>query len=514
VLNSLFGEAMEQSIGLVRPFGRFLELGKRDYYSDRKIGLRPFRRNISYFGIDADQLLLADAGLAQAMMADLSSQFAEGKLSPLPVRMFPADDIRSVFRLMQGSGHIGKIVVTPPVSGRQMVRRAASRPRSIDSDGVHALFGGLGGFGLATAGWLIAKGARIVALCSRSGVADAAAQEQIDRWRKSGITVEIRACDVTDRQQVAATLEHLRTLGPLRTIVHAAMVLDDALIENLTPERNRPVIDTKALGAEHLDLLTADDDLANFVLFSSVTTLFGNVGQANYVAANGYLEGVARRRRAAGKPALAVAFGPISDVGIIAKRSGLRDMLAHRLGEVGMTAAEALRQVDAYLVVDSGSVDAGSVVIANMDWSIISKLKVAKSGLFQPVMRAHGRHDASAGGSGDLKLLLADKTPSEAEAIVFGIVAEELATALQIPTTSILSSTTLKDVGLDSLMALELTMSLEKRTGLEVQLSGFSEPATIGMLVASIIARVNNESVDENGPNPELGALLARHAAA
>ncbi len=182
VLNSLFSEAMERSIELVKPFGRFLELGKRDYYSDRKIGLRPFRRNISYFGIDADQLLVNLPAVTKKIFAEIGRLFSEAKLSPLPYRAFAHDEIGTAFRLMQNAGHIGKIVVRPPVSGRDQVLAAPGKSLRYSPEGIFLVAGGIGGFGLAAADWLVSKGVSRIALCSRRGVADAETLAAIAEW--------------------------------------------------------------------------------------------------------------------------------------------------------------------------------------------------------------------------------------------------------------------------------------------------------------------------------------------
>ncbi len=171
VLNSLFADAMELSLQLVKPFGRFLELGKRDYYGDSKIGLRPFRRNISYFGIDADQLLVNQPALTRRIFTEIGALFEAGRLSPLPFRAFDHDEIGNAFRLMQNAGHIGKIVVLPPVAGSDEVASMSVRRMKLSGEGVHLVIGGIGGFGLVAANWLVEKGARRIALCSRRGVA-------------------------------------------------------------------------------------------------------------------------------------------------------------------------------------------------------------------------------------------------------------------------------------------------------------------------------------------------------
>ena len=169
VLNSLSGEAMERSIGILRPFGRFVELGKRDYVANTHIGLRPFRRNLSYFGVDLDQLLIEEPATSRLLLRAVMRLFKSGDLVPLPYRVFAAAETVEAFRLMQQSGHVGKLVVRPPD-----LADIADRPRHafhVSADRLHLITGGFGGFGLATAQWLAAKGARNLMLVGRSGAA-------------------------------------------------------------------------------------------------------------------------------------------------------------------------------------------------------------------------------------------------------------------------------------------------------------------------------------------------------
>src|SRR5262249_1971271 len=126
VLNSLSGEAMELGIGLVKPFGRFLELGKRDYLANTHVGLRPFRRNVSYFGIDLDQLLKQRPDLGSDILKQCAALLEQRVLSPLPFCRFPASEVVDAFRLMQQSRHVGKIVVAPPQFENMPHRSGAS----------------------------------------------------------------------------------------------------------------------------------------------------------------------------------------------------------------------------------------------------------------------------------------------------------------------------------------------------------------------------------------------------
>ncbi|MBB5572162.1 MULTISPECIES: type I polyketide synthase [Rhizobium] len=495
VLNSLFSEAMERSIELVKPFGRFLELGKRDYYSDRKIGLRPFRRNISYFGIDADQLLVNAPALTKRIFAEIGQLFADHKLTPLPYRAFGYDEIGSAFRLMQNAGHIGKIVVRPPVLGVDHLLPAPAKSLRLDPAGIFLVAGGIGGFGLAAADWLVSKGARRIALCSRRGVADEETEKAVGEWEKKGVVATLHVCDITDEVAVEALLGSLRSEGALKGIIHAAMVLDDALLANLTPERNRPVIDVKVRGADNLHRLTQHDRLDLFLLFSSATTMLGNPGQANYVAANGYLEGLARARRAAGLPALAIGFGAIADKGFLARNIEVNELLSKRIGKAALKARDALEQVERYMLADTGKIDAAAVMIAEIDWSAARMLPIAARSLFEPLMRhARDHNSLNDGDIIDLGELIKGKSEDEAQAALHIVVASEIAAILRVTEDTITPDKVLKDIGLDSLMAMELGISFQQKTGFDIPLSGIGEGTTVSDVVSRLRDRVMNRS--------------------
>ncbi len=517
VLNSLFAEAMEQSLGLVKPFGRFLELGKRDYYGDSKIGLRPFRRNISYFGIDADQLLVNAPELTKRIFTEIGALFEEGKLAPLPYRAFHFDEIGNAFRLMQNAGHIGKIVVVPPVAGRDEIKRAAGQRMTIEDDGVHLVVGGIGGFGLAAANWLVEKGARNIALVTRRGIADAETESAIERWARKGVSTTVHACDVTDETAASELLKQLRTIGPLKSVIHAAMVLDDALIANLDRERNRPVIDVKAKGAAVLDTLTRADDLDRFILFSSATTLVGNPGQGNYVAANGYLEGLARARRKAGLPALAIGFGAIADAGYLTQNADVNELLAKRIGKTALKATAALAQVEAYIRSDPGTVDAAVAMISELDWAAARNLPVVRNALFEVILRSADQN--AQGGDGrslDLVAMIEGKSAQEAEDILFDLVANEIAAILRVSKDTISRNKVLKEIGLDSLMAVELGISFQQNTGFDMPLSGVADNTTVGDVARKLYEKVSkrDQGGDEDadpGENKIINDLAQRH---
>jgi NADPH:quinone reductase-like Zn-dependent oxidoreductase/acyl carrier protein len=517
VLNSLFGEAMERGISLVKPFGRFLELGKRDFYADTKIGLRPFRRNISYFGIDADQLLGERPDLGSRILSEIAVHFGRGDFSALPYRLFGHDEIAGAFRLMQASGHVGKILVRPPVAGQDAVSVRETPPPQLDADGVQIVIGGVGGFGLAAARWLVERGARRIALVTRRGVADFATNAALREWKALGVVASVHACDATEEAAVETLLAELRAQAPIKGVVHAAMVLDDALVENLTPERFRTVIDAKAKSADLFDRLTREDPISTFLLFSSATTLVGNPGQGNYVAANGYLEGLARARRREGLPALAVGFGAISDVGVLKRQADVGEQLSKRIGKATLTAVQALAHVESYIARDPGTVEGAVVMIAEVDWATAAQLPIAATSLFEVIARSSRMQAGAADGDGiDLVAMLRGKSPQEGEDALFQLFAGEIAAVLRIAPSEITRLKVVKDIGLDSLMAMELGMSFKQKTGFDLPLGSVTQGTTVGDISRKLYLKVTQRGDQQAEPRIEetqvVDMLASRHA--
>ena len=407
VLNSLSGEAMELTVGLLAPFGRFVELGKRDFLANTHIGLRPFRNNLTYFGVDLDQLMLAQPDKGRQLFKEVIELIAEGEFSPLPYRTFRAREFIDAMRLMQQSGHVGKIVITPPEASELGI--APRRRFKPAPDKTHLVTGGCGGFGLATARWLAERGARHLVLAGRSGAASPEAREALASLAASGVNVHAEALDVADAAAVEKLIRKIgRTLPPLAGVFHAAMVLDDALIANLDAERLKKVLAPKVTGAENLDRLTRDLPLDYFVLFSSATTAIGNPGQGSYVAANGFLEGLARQRRAAGRPALAVAFGGIEDVGLLARNRLVKDMLASRAGVKPMIARDALNLMAEALAGPGTAPEEAVLVISEMNWSTArAHLPLLQSPTFSRLVRADEAAAADNRGKVDIRALVA-----------------------------------------------------------------------------------------------------------
>jgi acyl transferase domain-containing protein/NADPH:quinone reductase-like Zn-dependent oxidoreductase/acyl carrier protein len=486
VVNSLAGEAMIRSMDCLRPFGRFIELGKRDFYANTQVGLRPFRRNLAYFGVDVDQLMTEHRELSGKLFRDLLGRFESGEFSALPRRVFPGEQIAEAFRLMQRSGHIGKIVVTPATHLVESPEHTGTFP--ISPDGWHIIVGGTGGFGFAAVEWLVERGARHVVLASRSGIASEETGRRIEELRLAGSTVRLATLDVTDVRACDLLVADLQRTRPIKGVMHAAMVLEDRLIENMDQQAIEKVSAPKIAGALNLEALIRKLKVDYFLLFSSATTLLGNPGQFNYVAANAFLEGFAQRARRAGVPAVAIAWGGIEDAGYLARNIHTNPSLRKRFASSLLSAKAALDGLD--LAFDAGGKPVtGVLTIAQIDWPMAKReLALMRAPFFSGVLPSAGARQAG-DAAATLEKLKA-MSFEDASAALLDMVAEEIARVLRLPPKEIDRHRPLAEIGMDSLMMLELRATVEVALQVELPMMSLANgitPSDIARRIASLL---------------------------
>jgi NADPH:quinone reductase-like Zn-dependent oxidoreductase/SAM-dependent methyltransferase/acyl carrier protein len=362
VLNSLAGDFIPKSLSVTALNGRFLEIGKTGIWDQSQVA--QLNRNLSYFRIDLAAALEAKPDLVRSLFDELIPDFAKGLLKPLPFRSFPIDRVVPAFRFMAQARHIGKVVVSHPgfEGGRRDRADAEPRGRTIlDAGGSYLITGGMRGLGLIVARWMSQQGAKHLVLMGRGEVSESAAAA-IREIEARGTRIIVSRGDVSDRSCLADLFSQFgRSLPVLRGIVHSAGIVDDGVLTQQTWDRFERVMASKVEGTWHLHILSQNQPLDFFVLFSSAVSMLGSAGQANHVAACAFEDALAHYRHDLGLPALSINWGPWSEIGA-ATESGI----GHRLRMKGFRPIEpkqGLRVLDNLL--QGERVQAG---VMSVDW--------------------------------------------------------------------------------------------------------------------------------------------------
>ncbi|MEU8236606.1 SDR family NAD(P)-dependent oxidoreductase, partial [Actinoplanes sp. NPDC048967] len=453
VLNSLAGDFIDESLRLLPRGGSFLEMGKTDI---REAGAVV----AAYPGVRYLPFDLVDAGpdRIHELLTDLAELFTQGVLTPLPITAWDIRRAPEAFRHLSQARHIGKVVLM--------------LPRPIDPRGT-VLISGAGSLGALTARHLVARhGVRNLLLLSRRGrAADGIAALEADLVA-AGARLTVAACDLTDRRQVTAALAAIPAEHPLTAVVHTAGVLDDGMLAGLDDDRIDTVLRPKVDAAVLLGELTADADLAAFVLFSSAAGVLGNPGQGNYAAANAFLDAYARQRRTAGLPATSLAWGFWAhDSEMTAHLDSAARARTRRDGMLGLTAELGTALFDAGVAApDAALVPVRLDLAALRDRSGKDPVPALLRGLVRPRRRSVA---APRAGTGSLARELAALPAADREAFLVDLVREHSATVLGHASAGrIGASQAFRDAGFDSLTAVELRNRLVAATGVRV-------PATV-----------------------------------
>ncbi|GET43760.1 polyketide synthase [Microseira wollei NIES-4236] len=329
VLNCLADEFIPKSLSVLRVGGRFLEIGKRGVWTPSQVA--EVRSDVSYFLIDLIQVCQEQPILIGSMLRQLMQQFQEGKLKPLPRKVFSLQDAVSAFRYLQQAKHIGKIVLS---RWSKDEKSALPEQLTFNRNSTYLITGGLGGLGLLVARWMVEKGVRHLMLVGRSSPNDSV-KSQLRELEQAGAKVIVEQADVSDPEQVARVLGDIeRSAPPLRGIIHAVGVLDDGVLLQQSWERFERVMIPKVQGGWNLHSLTQNQSLDFFVLFSSTASLVGNSGQANHSAANAFLDTLAYYRRAIGLPGLSINWGPWAEIGAAAKHQVVNQFEMKGIGTI------------------------------------------------------------------------------------------------------------------------------------------------------------------------------------
>ncbi|XP_057332495.1 fatty acid synthase [Microplitis mediator] len=460
VLNSLAEEKLQASVRCLAKDGRFLEIGKFDLSNNTGLGMSFFLKNTSFHGILLDALFGTDSVEKKEVVKLVSEGIVNGAVRPLPATVFSEQQIEQGFRYMASGKHIGKVLLKIRDEETRGIaqpgpKTVAAIPRTYMSpDKSYVLVGGLGGFGLELANWMITRGAKHIVLTSRSGIRTGYQSVCVRRWREMGINIFISTADVTTPQGAEKLIAESSKNVPVGGIFNLAAVLRDALIENQEEAHFKAVALPKIDGTKNLDTASRKmcPALDYFVVFSSVSCGRGNAGQTNYGLANSAMERICEQRQANGLPGLAIQWGAIGDVGLILETMGNNDT------EVGGTLPQRMASC-----------------LATMDTFLQQPHPVLAS------MVLADKHKLGDAGS-QVSIL-------EAVAHILGI--KDVKTVNK--------SSSLADLGMDSLMGTEIKQTLERNYDLvlsaqEIRGLTFAKLTTLANGGEEVTSRTNSPS--------------------
>ena len=499
VLNALASEAIPMGLSCLAEFGRFIEIGKRDIYQNSRLPLWALRRNASFHVVAMDAVFAGDAEQTRELMAEISGLVEQGALTALPYRSFPASRIDAAFRLMAGGKHTGKVVVAFADSFVQHRGEPPLPPFEVKADGAYLITGGFGGFGKVLSEWLVECGAKHLVLSSRSGASTPEAQAFVDKLTADGINITVIKADIGVPKDVKSLIKKAGTGKiPLKGVFHLAMVIDDAPLSALTPERLRVVMAPKAHGAWLLHEETKAMDLDCFVMFSSVSSIFGNPAQGNYAAANAFLDSLAHHRRALGLPALAINWGVLGGEGYVARNERVAEFLA-RQGTAALTPKEVTSLMESFL-----TANATQMAAIRVDWA---KWRQSFRGmqdnpLVQRIFESGVEVQEAGGGSSDWRQKIQSAGPDEREDVIGQAVRDVVGSVLRVKPDSLRNDQPLTDLGLDSLMGVEIENLLESSVGVALPPTSLMRARTIGQIASLISEHLGGSDAGATAAKP------------
>ena len=487
IIGAVSGNSLQKGFSLLAPYGRYLELGKKDIAENNSLRMLRFNENVSFYGIDIDRVMLDRPQVIRRVFRKIKRGFEEGYYHPIPVTVFPASDVHKAFHYMATSRHIGKIVIR--MNGEQVpIRIARSQDEGLKQNGTYIVSGGTRGLGLAISQWLAEKKVRQLVLVSRNGVNSELTQDTIAAIQEKGTAVYRASVDITSEEQVAKLFTHVNSsMPPVRGVFHCAAVVDDGLLVNLDKSRFETVMAPKVRGTMLLHQYTKDLDLDFFVSSSSISSLIGNPGQANYAAGNAFLDAFAHFSRARGKPATTINWGIFSDQGVVARNGELKRLLQN-MGIRAFNNADIFRILEAILHKKPTQIGAFEV-----DWRKWASLGSGKprSSLFFDLVESCGKEVSETH-----KRFLETMSKLDSQQQHDYLLQQfkmHIGKVLRFPTEKIDVHCSIEAMGIDSLMAAELRLIIIKEFGVELSAAELLQNITISQICGRILTRIKSK---------------------
>jgi myxalamid-type polyketide synthase MxaB len=494
ILNSLNGDFIPASLSVLSRSGRFVEIGKLGIWNAEQVA--EVRPQATYLPFDLLELSLTTPELVTALLQQVMARFAEGQFTPLPHKVFPIQQGVEAFRHMAQAKHIGKVVISLPTMAAKTNGHGTNGigARSVDgfkvnSQGTYLITGGLGALGLQVAQWLGQQGAKQIVLTGRRSPS-AAAQRLIDQLQQTGIAVAVSATDISQPAAVAELIAQIQTtLPPLKGIFHAAGMVDDSMVMGQTWERFTAVMAPKVAGTWLLHQHTQGLELDCFVCFSSVAALVGSPGQANYAAANAFMDALASYRQSLGLKTLSINWGPWSQSGMAA---ALQSREQARWASQGVSLIEPQPGLSILGQLLETATTA-QVAVLPVDWS--RYLAQVPPGLNLSFLEQIATVNEADTQPPKLRLELQQTPPSKRRALLTRQLQDLLAKVLGLSANQVNPQQGFADLGMDSLMAVEMRNRLQTEMGCAVPTTLAFDYPTVDALVGYLLATLELETV-------------------
>ena len=495
-LNSLAGSLLHATWSCIAPFGRFIEIGKRDIHSNSKIGMDPFRKSVTFASVDLITMFERNKQLGARVFQECCNLVHEGVIQPPEtVQELPYSEIQKGFRLLQMGKHTGKVVMIPNKDDMVPVLPSKFRNTQLfQPSKTYLLVGGLGGLGRTLAEWMVRKGARSLAFLSRSGADKPEAKATIDWLKIRDIQTMVCRGDITKYADVQACIESIG--DNLAGVFQAAMVLHDGPLDQMTYKQWQTCVRPKVRGTYNLHKATLPQTLDFFVCFSSVSTVLGSKGQANYSASNDYLDALMRHRREMGLKGTTMNCGMIVGVGAVAENAALQKVM-ERIGYDPVEEHELLYQIEEAVMADNTETSSARGLDRHQ---IITGINLGRQELYwsqKPLFRnLYANHDSDSdanknAGSMNLSALLASAAdPAERIDILTTAFIEKVAAVLAVAPDNIRSSDPLSAYGLDSIVAVEFRKWFAKSVGVDLALFDVLGSKSINALIAKAASMI------------------------
>ncbi|OGM42335.1 hypothetical protein ABOM_007875 [Aspergillus bombycis] len=506
VVNSLAGEALRQSWDCLAPYGRFIEVGKKDILGNSGLDMKPFVNNTVFAGVNLEAMMIDEPLRCRKLVAKVLKLFEQGAIDyihPMTVRDFT--EVETVFREMQRGSHIGKLILQATAASRVPIRQRAEVPLRLKSDATYLLVGGLGGLGRAQAVFMAENGARHIAFISRSGAARTEGKKVLDTLKQAGVEAKAYAGDVADKVQLRSILHDIsHSMPPIRGVIQGAMVLADSLFHRMSYDQWVTATRPKVQGTWNLhELLPTELDF--FIVLSSLAGIIGSVSQANYAAGNTFQDALVHYRRQKGLAAQSLDLGMMKGIGYVEEHQEARV----RTSQVRVTSIEEQQFMHALRCALSRTVDGNEALAAQI-------LVGAGSGGLQQLVKQTDdsadfywlrslaafsylqqmdiqRQDA-AGGDGQEETshlptqLTLCKSMDEANDMAQQLLLAKIAKHISVPATDINTDKPIHAYGVDSLVAVELRnwLSMELKSELTIfDLTGSDPISEVTKKIAS-----------------------------